>query len=715
MFNRDEKVCRIQEQFGLNKKTVAVTLRILMSIGFLFMPLSLVLGQLGVNIYLVSPDGQGVVAQNVNLQGTINTKNGAYQIWFGNKLVVSSNSEEYYVNVNFTIPELPGGSYSITLQDVAQNVNDTQNFSIIPAYYIKPLVPSSPAQLQEGSSVVLNVTLTGGQPNTQYDANITVTLPAPLNTNYSKLITLSSTTQTGTAQAQLTYPDATFQPEGSLTNYTGSYQVNFNKTQLLAADQFFVGFTDLSEYHRNQSVTIRAIGYQPDENATITITYAKTGGSVHSETVTASSEGIINANWTVPSNALIGDYNITITPQNTPKLIPDSQLFTVPGYLVKVRTLNLAGDVVPQIVVEAIDQATNTIYNGTSGNDGIASLNLERGNHTIGAFWNDVKVGEINASITGESALDLPCELTNLKITVQDKNGNLIPFVNLAITYQYVTTKESLSKTGSASGQTGLPGTFTLNSTLTGIGYTINASIYGVVFNMGNNTVSSLPVQLISEVLILCPSRTLTITVLDYNMVAIPDARIEIFEVTSGLFYGAVTDSSGTVAVEVTFGKYKLRVYTDNILLNETIIEVFSDTQREIRCSLYNIQVWVTVVDYFAQPIPNVNVQLNGPGIGTRSATTQTDGTTTFSNVIGGNMQIIAYPTGIENSYEAVNLQIEEPTAIQIKMAKYILIGPFLIESSVLATFIIIFAAIILFLSLEIYRRKRAKPTNRES
>lgn len=667
------------------------------------------------NIYLVSPEGRGVVAQNVNLQGTVNTKNGAYQIWFGNKLVVSSNSDGYYVNANFTIPELPGGSYSIILQDVAQNVNDTQNFSIIPAYYIKPLVPSSPALLQEGSSVVLDVTLTGGQPNTQYDANITVTLPAPLNTNYSKLITLSSTTQTGTTQAQLTYPDATFQPEGSLTNYTGSYQVNFNETQLLAADQFFVGFTDLSEYHRDQSVTIRAIGYQPDENATITITYAKTGANVHSKAVTASSEGIINANWTVPSDALIGDYNITITPQNTPKLIPDSQLFTVPGYLVKVRTLNLAGDPVTQIMVEALDQATNTRYNSTSGNDGIASLNLERGNHAISAFWNDVKVGEINATITGESAFDLPCELTNLEITVRDKNGNLIPFVNLDITYQYVTTKESLSKTGSASGQTSLSGTFTLNSTLTGISYIINASIYGVVFNIGNNTVSSLPVQPISKVLILCPSRTLTLKILDYNMAAIPSARVEMSEVTSGLFYVNVTDSSGTVTMEVTFGKYRLRVYTDNILLNEIIIEVFSDIQREIRCSLYNIQVWVTVVDYFAQPIPNVNVQLNGPGIGTRSATTQTDGTTTFSNVIGGNMQIIAYPTGMENSYEAVNLQIEEPTAIQIKMAKYVLIGPFLIETSVLATCIIIFAVIILFLSIEIYRRKRAKPTNRES
>jgi hypothetical protein len=699
----------------LKKKAVTVTLLILMSVAFLFMPLSLVLGQLGVNIYLVTPQEKGVIGQNVNIQGTIDTTNGEYQIWFGNKLVASNTSEGYYVNANFTIPELPGGDYTITLRDFSKNVNATQPFSISMAYYIEALVPSPPKQLQEGSDVVLNVKLTGIQSGTAYYANVTVELPAPLDTSYSRLVELAVSSQEAVATAQVTYPDAAFQPDGSLTNYTGSYQVYFNKTQLLAEDQFFVGFTDSTEYHRDQPVTIRAIGYQPDENATISIKYAKTSDSVHSETVTASSEGIINANWTVPFDALIGDYNITLTPENTAKLIPDSQLFTVPGYPVKIRTLNLAGDVVPQIVVEALDQATNTIYNGTSGSDGIASLNLEKGNHTISAFWNGVKVGEMNASITGESAFDLTCELTNLKITVQNENGNLIPFVNLYVTYQYVTTKEGLSKTGYASGQTDLSGTFILDSILPGVSYTINASLYGIVFNTGNNTVTGLPVQPISEVIILCPSRTLTLKIIDYNLAAIPNARIELFEVTNGLFNGATTDTAGTVTVEVTFGKYRLRVYKDNILLNETVIEVFSDKQSEIRCSLYNIQVSVMVVDYFKQPIPNINVMLHGPGIGTRSATTQTNGITTFSNVIGGNIQIVTYPAGMENSYEAVNLHIEEPTAIQIRMAKYILIGPFLIESSLLATFIIILLAIILFVSIEVYRRKRAKPANSET
>jgi hypothetical protein len=202
---------------------------------------------------------------------------------------------------------------------------------------------------------------------------------------------------------------------------------------------------------------------------------------------------------------------------------------------------------------------------------------------------------------------------------------------------------------------------------------------------------------------------------LDYHLAAIPNARIELVEQTSGIFYATVTDNAGTVSVEVTFGKYLLRIFTGNILLNETVVEVFSDTQTEIRCSLYNLQVSVIVVDYFGQSIPSVNVMLRGPEKVTRSATTQADGTATFSNLIGGSMHIIAYLSGSEDSYEAVNLQVEAPTTITIKMSKYVLLGPFLIETSLLATLIIILAAVILFLSMEVYIRKRSKPSKSES
>jgi len=76
----------------LKNRVVAIALLILMVVSFLLMPLALVLGQLGINIFLVSPEEEGVVGQAVNVQGTIETQNGAYEIWFANKLIASSIS-----------------------------------------------------------------------------------------------------------------------------------------------------------------------------------------------------------------------------------------------------------------------------------------------------------------------------------------------------------------------------------------------------------------------------------------------------------------------------------------------------------------------------------------------------------------------------------------------------------------------------------------------
>ena len=93
-----------------------------------------------------------------------------------------------------------------------------------------------------------------------------------------------------------------------------------------------------------------------------------------SQSLTASADGIINATWVVPSNAVIGDYNVTITPTGTQKAIQDVETFSVPGYSIQIETVNLASQAVPQIQVQALDQASGTVYNGTSGSDGIVRL-----------------------------------------------------------------------------------------------------------------------------------------------------------------------------------------------------------------------------------------------------------------------------------------------------------------------------------------------------
>jgi hypothetical protein len=190
-------------------------------------------------------------------------------------------------------------------------------------------------------------------------------------------------------------------------------------------------------------------------------------------------------------------------------------------------------------------------------------------------------------------------------------------------------------------------------------------------------------------------------------MAVLPNVRIELIEQASGIFYSTTTNDAGTGSVEVTFGQYRMRVFTaDNILLNETVINVLRDTNSQIHCILYNLDVSVKVVDYFGNPISNVQVQLSRPGMNVKSNTTQSDGIATFNNVIGGDIKVIAYPAGNENSYVARNLQVDSPTVVQLQMANFVVLGGMLVGTSALAAVIIVLVAVLVFFAAELYKRK---------
>jgi len=72
-------------------------------------------------------------------------------------------------------------------------------------------------------------------------------------------------------------------------------------------------------------------------------------------------------------------------------------------------------------------------------------------------------------------------------------------------------------------------------------------------------------------------------------------------------------------------------------------------------------------------------------------------------------MQIIAFAQGAKNSYQAVTLNVENPTSVQIKLAGYVALGSILIPVSSLITIIIILIAVVLFAVVELYRRRKVK------
>ncbi|MGD0450595.1 MAG: carboxypeptidase-like regulatory domain-containing protein [Candidatus Bathyarchaeia archaeon] len=703
----------------MNKKIVAVTLLILMSIAFAAAPLWLVFGQnqnLGVTIIQINPIGaQPIAGQTTNessvgdaltLQGTIYISYGQYQVLFQSQVIASGTSQGYYVDANFSVPEVPAGTYAIRLRDISANINSTEtDFTVTTNYTI-----TASSQIQEGSSMNLNVAVTGGTVGTSYDANVSVVLPSPLNTQYSKIVSLGTANQKGTATAQVTYPDNSFQPNGSLTDYVGSYTVYFNQSEELWTAGVYVSFLNSTTYHRGQTVSIRAVGYQPNQAATLSVS-SSSGGSLDSESVTATADGVITKTWIVPSNAALGNYTVSIAPQGVAKTIQDSETFLISGYSVQIKTLNLANEVVPQVTVQALDKVTNDQYNGTSEADGIVNLNLEAGTYGLTAFLNGANVGTTDITVVDAGAFNFQCQLTDIRIVVQNQNGVSLPYVNLSITYQYQPATSGTYKSVNVSGQTDFSGAFELNSSLIGISYTIKASLYNIVFNPDNSTFYNITAQAFTNLVIICPSETLNINVVGNNQAAIPDARIELVEQTTGIFYSTTTDSSGSVTTQVSFGIYQAKFYKDNILINQTTFEVFGATQKLVLCTLYGIQVSVKVVDFFGNPISNANVTLNGPATERFSAITKSNGKAVFDNVIGGDMQVVAFAIGAQDAYQAVAVTVNQPTSIQVTIERYVVLGSLLIPVSSLFAVIVILVAVILLAIVEIYRRKRVKRT----
>jgi len=647
----------------------------------------------------------GYVETTVQLVANISTVNGTYVVQFNGENVTSGIATENDVNASFIVPHAPEGAHNVTIIDAATGENDTATFTVLTSYSFQPAVPDPPAQLQQGANVTIYVNMTGGKSNYTYP-KIKVQTPSG-NLTYEALSDIT-TSLVGDFYGNLTYPSPSDFSSGANTNFTGEYKVLFDETVVC---QFFIGLTDSSEYHRGDVVNIKAVDYPLNQNVTITIRFGNE--TIYSEPFNVT-EDVINMNWTVPFNVLVGDYNLSITPVPSSKQnASDTQIFKVPGFKTEIFTYNLADETVPNVFVKAYDESAVTYYNTTSNEDGLASFMFERGNYSCEAFYKEVRVGEVNFNITNkEEKVTFTCQLTSLNIKVIDAQNVSIPEVSLGFTYNYTTNLgEKENRTETEFGETNITGILQLRSLLPNVTYIINASRYQQLFNQDNNTISDLPAQAYFNVAILCPARTLNVNVTDALSQPIINATVKVQEWMGGLFYNETTDENGKAVLNCTFGRYFVNVHVGEIPLNETKtpVDLFQDQNISIICKLYGLTVSVKVVDYFGQPISNAKVTLCREGLPQSSLFTESDGTATFNNVIGGSLNVSVHLNGQTQPCVTATYSIEETKTIEIRLERYVLLASFLVETSQFTTALIIAVTVILILSLEVYRRKRLK------
>jgi hypothetical protein len=656
-----------------------------------------------VEITSISPENRtGNVGETIRVVGTINTTNGLYQIWFGDRLVVNETAEENNVSVSFLVPALPKGNYTLTLWDVAANINATSWFYIENAYYIQISTPASPEQLQENATVEVSVSVTGGEANVVYVANVTVKAPTPSNETYSKLVSLSNTTDTGIGNATITYPDDF--GGGAHTNYTGTYTVSFNET--LAIETFFVGLTDRTEYHRGDTVNIKAAGYQPYENVTVKILFGTEVLSNQTD-VQADDLGFIFANWTVPMNATIGEYTVNITSTSslpTKKEVPDLQNFSIPGFDVNVTVRNLAGETVQNVTVRVYENG-KSVVNKTTDSNGIAYLKLENGSYNLQAYFKEQKVNETTIEVRGVASFNVVCNLTNMKviaIAIKDENEIRMPEVKINLTSQ----SENLTLT------TDINGTVEFHSLLPHASYELNSSRYDVMFNttrIATLLIDGEPVAWYN-VTIVCPTYTLKVNVTNPTAANKPinNATVKVLEFMGGLYYENTT-VNGVVTFNCVLGKYYVEVYTRGIKINDATVDLTNGSKTlPLSCKLYGLTLVVHVVDYFGQPIAGANVTVLRQGLNIQSNQTNSIGGAEFSDLIGGDLQIAVYLPGQTQVCDAKNYYIDYSATIQIKIEKYVSLFGFLIETGQLATIVIIAVTVAIILLLEIHRRRTA-------
>lgn len=640
----------------------------------------------------------GPVGTLVSVTANLTTANGNYSVFFDGQVVASGTALGQDVAANFSVPQTYAGNHQVNVTDLTTNENGTSSFTVTTVYSIEAIAAH---KFQESDQVPILVNITGGEKSATYTANITVSAPNDVTyVNTTDLLVSALGNGVVTANFPKDFP-------GASTKFIGDYGLHLNGT--LANATLNVALTNSTEYHRGESVNVKA-EYEPSENVTVTISGKNVNNAAN---LTADpTTGVVNYDWLVPQYTDIGSYSVTVvsTTGTTRKTPPDSQNFTVPGFAVNVTAKNLAGEMVSGVIVEAYEAVT-LADRQTTGSNGVAFLKLETGNYTCNALLSGQKVGELNFMVENGTAVDIICNVTNLRVQVVAVVNGLetaIPEVGILL----VPGNERLT--------TDINGTVVIKSLLPNASesYVLNLTRFSSSFNV--TTISNLLVNNATvawfDVKVICPNLNMQVTVTKTGGQPLGNAVVRVQEALGAPLYEERTNTNGVAQFNAPFGIYTVQVYDSSMKkLNQTTVTLFENRSLNVSCSLYGLTVTVQVVDYFGQGMANVGVTLKRQGQLQDVINTGADGAVTFNNVIGGQLDIVVSSSGTSTPMAAQSVEVESSTSIRIVVGEYVVFAGMLVQTSQLAAIILIILVVALALALEFFVRRRGKSRKAET
>jgi len=372
--------------------------------------------------------------------------------------------------------------------------------------------------------------------------------------------------------------------------------------------------------------------------------------------------------------------------------------------LVQIRTINLNREPLADVLVEVYnvtDDFENRTGAGTTNQTGWVEFHVAKDSYySFKAFWKDAHVGSLlKQHITSNVTIDnFNCSLAHLKTVVIDEAKVPLPYVNVTLTYSYLTAKNQTASQ-KITFETDENGTIVASNLLTNANYTIEARRYGLLFNRTLiPDLSPLLKNGWANLTVVCPTYTLFVHVLDSDKLPLSGVQVEVYEWDSQvLVQSEATNEQGSISFNCTFGKYKIRVHTYSeelkrrVVLNETVTGLTVDQMSlMIYCKISNIKPSVKVVDYLGQPVPNAVIEVErkidqdwvkvDP-----PRKTDSFGVTSLPK-IGGDYQISV--NVLEDLCETRTLYLDETRVVVFKTDRYIVVGRNPIRTSQLTTYI---------------------------
>ena len=351
----------------------------------------------------------GSVGTEVRLIGTIDTKGGAYTIWFdvdddgtavGDTAVKtgSAPANSFAVNTTFVVPSCVGTDvgrdHKVTLEDYSSKNTHDATFTVETS--TEMIVPE---YAQEGDEVSINMSVTGGLATTVCNFTVMVTDPAG---SESKNYNVSFTTDANGFGYNITDFPADFST-GATSNFTGTYNIVANRTLPgnivnAATASFDIGLTNASTYERFETVNVKTSGWASNQNLTVTIKDPSMENVSVWDPVNAT-DGSWTGDWTIPWDASAGTYTLeVVNATGDEKAVDSIQTFTVSSV-----ALTVTFETDPASPLQRTETATAKFtiqYPDSSYYDNVTSFN----SITVSVYYNTTLVDTISLSASDYGA-----------------------------------------------------------------------------------------------------------------------------------------------------------------------------------------------------------------------------------------------------------------------------------------------------------------------